>query len=235
MAVKDRSRNLRPDAQQVADWPGWLRRIVSLFLIFHLMAMLAIALAARPSSPLQRELATPFAWYAELTNLGQAHRYYAPAPPPTPIAIAELLDADGRTIATRRLPDRSIKPRLRYQRALALAFHLYQDHRAAVDAGAPAGSSVWGRSYARHLLAQHPQAARVRLRVQQHLIPDLVRVRTQVGTETFDPDDPRFFTVPELVIEYPSPSPANDRDDDREMTRGTSLPPLPSGPGALRP
>lgn len=184
------------ERRETAVWPRWARGAVSVGLGFHLAAMVAMALAGRPASRLETALAAPFAPYAELIHQGNAHRYYAPAPPPTPVATAEIRDAEGRLIATRRLPDRATRPRLRYQRELALAYHLYVDHQ-----GSGAGRTrVWGPSYARHLLATTPGAASVTLRVQQHLVPDLVRLR---GQGPIDPDDDSFFTVPEVVGEFP--------------------------------
>jgi hypothetical protein len=44
-------------------WPAWARGLVSAALGFHLLAMLAVALAGAPSSVLERDLARPFDGY----------------------------------------------------------------------------------------------------------------------------------------------------------------------------
>lgn len=190
----------------VTKWPNWAKWVVSGVLGFHLLSMLAVALAAAPASPLEREFARGFAPYIEAFNLGHAHRYYAPAPPPTPVVTAELRFGEGEPTRTVRLPDRSVSPRIRYQRQLALAFHLNSEFQmAAADPHGPR-PSLWGASYARHLCASNPGCTGVTLRVQQHLVPDLVRLRQMSGGpggRLPDLEDERFFTVPELIGDYP--------------------------------
>lgn len=188
-------------------WPAWARGVASAVLGFHLLAMLAVALSGAPASPLERSVVAPFEGYVERIDQGHVHRYYAPTPPPTPIVHAELHFGDGpsRTI---RLPDRSAWPRIRYQRQLALANHLFNEFRAArADPHGPRPSR-WGASYARHLCAAHPGCTGVTIRVQQHLVPDLVRLRALsggMGRRLPNVDDERFFTVPEVVGDYPCP------------------------------
>lgn len=189
------------------SWPAWAKGLASAALGFHLLAMLAVALAGNPASDLQRDLVAPFAGYVELIDQGRVHRYYAPAPPPTPILTAELHFGEGEPSRTVRLPDPSVRPRLRYQRQLALANHLFMDYQAGrmdphADHGRP---SRWGPSYARHLCASTPGCTGVTLRVQQHLVPDLVRLGQMAGPggRLPDVDAPQFFTVPEVVGDYP--------------------------------
>ncbi len=187
----------RPDADTSPPWPTWARALVSAVLVFHFAAMLAIALAGRPASVLEGEAASLFGRYAEAIHQANAHRYYAPAPPPTPIALAEIRDAGGQILATRRIPDRATRPRIRYQRELALAYHLYNNAMAVRNGSAAVPLAP---AYARHLIAVTPNAASVTLRVQQHLVPDLVRLREEGA---IDPDDARFFTVPERIGDFP--------------------------------
>lgn len=164
---------------------------------------MAIALAGNPASDVERSAARLFAPYAELTGLASVHRYYAPAPPPTPVLTATIDFGSGDTKSV-RVPDRSTRPRLRYQRQLALAYHLFSDYqRSAHGHGIESERSTIGASYARHLLSVHPDARAVTLRVQEHLTPDLVSLRERESDRAaFNPDDARFFTVPEIVGEY---------------------------------
>jgi hypothetical protein len=180
---------------------------VSALLGFHLLAMLAVAFSGAPASPLERSLVAPFEGYVELADLGHVHRYYAPAPPPTPVVTAELRFEDGRA-ETVRLPDRGVRPRIRYQRQLALANHLFNEFRMASADPHGRRPSRWGASYARHLCDANPGCTGVTIRVQQHLVPDLVRLRAMTpgaGRRLPDVDDERFFTVPEVVGDYPCP------------------------------
>lgn len=186
-----------------ANWSWPWKAVVSVVLAFHLTAMLAVALAGAPASPLERTFARAFAGYVELIDQGHAHRYYAPAPPPTPVVTAELRFGENEPSRTIRIPDRSVRPRLRYQRQLALANHLFNEFRMAQADPRGERPSRWGASYARHLCATNPGCTGVILRVQQHLVPDLIRLREQGGGALPDVDDERFYTVPERIGDYP--------------------------------
>jgi hypothetical protein len=174
---------------------------VSGAILFHIAAVVAGALSAPPSSLLERAIAERFSAYYDLIDQGYAYRYYAPEPPATPVVVAQLGYDDGRTGETVRLPDRALRPRLLYQRHLALANALAADFRAAREAGAP---SRWGTSYARHLC--HTRGCRrVVLTLRYHQIPDPARVReTQslFGANAVDLDADEFYTAPERIGEY---------------------------------
>lgn len=188
-----------------AGWPAGRRCVVSAALAFHLAALLAAALAAPPSSPLERSAAELFAPYHQLVDQGYAYRYYAPEPGPTPVVTARVRYGDGRE-ETLRLPERGLWPRLRYQRQLALANHLADDYGRARAATGSGLNSVWARSYARHLAkARGPGCASVSLYVQWHLVPDLEHVaeeRTRTG-QAVDLDAEEFYTAPERIGDYP--------------------------------
>ena len=202
-------------------WPLWARILASVVLAVHLGAMLAIALAGRPASVLEGEVASLFATYAEAIHQSNAHRYYAPAPPPTPIVLAEIRADDGTILKTRRIPNRSTQPRIRYQRELALAYHLY-NNAMAVRNGAAA--IPLAPAYARHLISTTPGATSVTLRVQQHLVPDLVRLRDE---GPIDPDDSRFFTVPERIGDFPEADTARVENLASHADNPQAAPPLP--------
>jgi hypothetical protein len=170
--------------------------------------MLAAALAAQPSSGLEQSFAEQFRHYFELIDQGYAYRYYAPAPPPTPVIEARLQFADGRPEQVIRIPNRALKPRLRYQRQLALANHLYAEFTSARSAPSDARDrpvSRWGPSYARHLGSVYGCSA-VILYVKLHIIPDPAQVgRTfaEPTTSKFDIDAEDQYTVPERIGEFP--------------------------------
>lgn len=185
-------------------WPAWARRVASAALVFHMAAVLAGALAAAPSSPLERAAADLFAPYHQAVDQGYGYRYYAPEPGPTPVVTATVRYDDGRPEETVRLPLRGLWPRLRYQRQLALANHLVNDFEAARRATGDGGRSAYARSYARHLARSRPGCATVTLYSQLHLIPDPRQVRA-ASTEgrPVDLDAEEFYTAPERIGEFP--------------------------------
>jgi hypothetical protein len=196
----------RPDPRTKEGWPAWGRRLVSLLLLGHFAAILAGGWAAAPSSPLERGAASLFAPYLQAVDQGYAYRYYAPEPGPTPVVTATVHFENGRPDATVRLPERGTWPRLRYQRQLALANHLFEDFEAARTQTGEGHLSRWARSYARHLGKTYPGSTSVTLHVQMHLIPDPERVRASLAgprSARVDLDDEEFYTIPERIGEYP--------------------------------
>jgi hypothetical protein len=188
-----------------SNWPSGLRRVVSLVLIFHILAILVGALSAPPASFLERSLADVFAPYFQVIDQGYAYRYYAPEPPPTPVVTAMVHFSDGRPDRVVRLPRKEAFPWLLRQRQLALANHLYTDSQSAKIQGGDASRSRWGRSYARHLALTHPGCSSVVLTAQLHLIPDVERVHELLatpGSKGVDLDADEFYTTPERIVEY---------------------------------
>jgi hypothetical protein len=191
------SRGKQPPA--VRGWPPWARRVVSAVILFHIAAVLAAALAAPPSSPFELRIAEQFRHYHELVNQQSSYRFYAPEPPPTPVVEAILHFSDGRPDQKIRIPDRSTRPRLRYQRQLALANWLWAEYAEVRNAPAEANvHSHWAPSYARHL-GQAYGCSSVTLYVKQHLIPDPERLRS----EHLHIDAEEFETVPDRIGDFP--------------------------------
>ena len=178
-------------------WPTWAKGLVSAGLLLHMVAVVTVGLASPPSSPLERAVADQLLPYCQFIDQGQAHRYYVD-PPPTPVITARLRFDDGRPERVIRLPDRGRRPRLRYQRELALAHHLFVDFRQAGDDG------VWARSYARHLCRANPGCSGVILQVQFHLVPDLDALREAAARgATLDVEAEEFYTTPERIGDFP--------------------------------
>jgi hypothetical protein len=209
--------DLSGTAQLGRIWPTWARRVVTGLLLYHLAAVLVGALAAAPASPLEQGLWGLFRNYYGLADQGYAYRFYAPEPPPTPVVVATLRFKDG-TERTVRLPDRALRPRLRYQRHLALANTLAaevaadrQEHDRPPGLPGPPPEhrhDDWARSYARHLCLAYGDrgCAAVTLSLRLHLIPDLLRVRAALAAgpsaKGVDLDDEEFYTVPEKIGEF---------------------------------
>ncbi|MFO0960889.1 MAG: hypothetical protein U0800_26200 [Isosphaeraceae bacterium] len=199
------------DAQGAVPWPRWACRLASIALVWHMGSQLAAQLAAQPASRLETAAAGVFLPYFEFLNVGHSYRYYAPEPGPTPIVLARLRYSDGREEEI-RLPDRGLTPRLRYQRHLNLANHLYNDFlqsRAREQdhdhpPGAPPhsheqGPGRWAASYAHHLSRSHPGCETIALYATRHLLPDLEEVAARGIPEA---DDERFYEVPVLIGEF---------------------------------
>jgi hypothetical protein len=170
----------------------------------HLLAVLAAAMAAPPASEFQRWLAGNFLTYNQLIDQGYAYRYYVNGPPPTPILLATLHFEDGRTEEL-RIPDRSLRPRLRFQRHLALAYHLRQEVGRAPRDERGDSRSHYAQSYARHLGRVYPGCRSVTFRLTDHLNPtpeELLHAAAE-GRLPLDTEADRFYTVPERVGEYP--------------------------------
>jgi hypothetical protein len=162
--------------------------------IWHGLAVLAAVLAAPPSSELQRSVANLFRAYYRVADQGYSYRFYTAGAPPTPIVTALLEFEDGRTEEI-RIPDRSLWPRLRFQRHLALAYHLFEDvRRAPRDPATGDSRSRWAASYARHLCRENPGCRRVVLFLQDHLnpTPDELMEAAREG-RTIDVEDRRYY------------------------------------------
>lgn len=199
-----------PDPAPPPGWPAWARRLATVGLLFHAAAILAGAWAAPPASELEQAVADNFAWYHGLVHQGISYRYYSPEPPPTPVVTATLAFRDGRPEQVVRLPDRATRPRLRYQRELALANALVQDAEDA-EHNSPdhdPARSRWAQAFAAHLGRTHPGCATVTLRHQLHLVPPLDRVREELahprpGRGPVDLDAEEFYTTPERIGVFP--------------------------------
>jgi hypothetical protein len=187
----------------LAVWPVWARWTVSALLIIHGAALLSGALAASdPASLLERKFADAFVSYHQLIDQGYTYRYYAPEPGPTPVVTATIHYEDGRPDEELRLPERGTWPRLRYQRQLALANHLFSDYARMRQRTGSGEESPWARSYARHIARTHGGAKSVTLYLRMHLIPDPGRVAAERGSSRIDLDADEYFTPSERIGEY---------------------------------
>jgi hypothetical protein len=192
-----------PQPGPAGGWPAGWRWVVSGVLAAHIAAVLAGALAAPPSSGLERTVADLFAPYYQVIDQGYTYRYYAPEPPPTPVVTATMHFGDGRPDEMVRLPERGVIPRLRYQRQLALANHLAANFAEARRMTGEGSRGVYARSYARHLAHSRAGCVTVTLHLQSHLIPDPRQVAEARARGTpLDIDAEEFYTTPERIGEF---------------------------------
>jgi hypothetical protein len=187
-------------------WPPWARRSATAVLLFHAVAVLAGALGAPPSSRLEQEADELFGPYHQLLDQGDAYRYYSSAFPPTPVVTATLSFADGRPERVVRLPERGLRPRLLYQRQLALAHGLMEDFEAARRDSGDGSKSRWAHSFASHLCRSNPGCSSVSLELKMHLVPRIERVqhllsRPNAGPVDLDSDE--FYADPQQIGVFP--------------------------------
>jgi hypothetical protein len=220
----------KSDTGEIADkpglaWPAWLRRLVTIVIVFHVAAVVAGAFGTDPSSELEHGAADLFTPYHQLLDQGDGYRYYSTAFPPVPVITATLNFKDGRPDQEVRIPDRSARPRLLYQRQLALANGLMQDFYAAKQEanhdhpmheghsehekpqiGGESSKSRWAHAFATHLGKTHPGCKAVTLRLEMHLVPRLERVRELLdrpGGGPVDLNAEEFLMTPERIGVYP--------------------------------
>jgi DNA primase len=196
-----------PAASPAQGWPIWARWVVTGVIGFHVAAVLAGALAAPPSSELEHHFAEFFEPYHQAIDQGDSYRYYSTAFPPTPVVTATLTFADGRPEKVVRIPERGLKPRLLYQRQLALAHGLMEDFEAARQSeGGDGSKSRWAHSFATHLGRVNPGCSSVTLRLEMHMVPKIERIKEMLDRPSLGPidlDSEEFTTAPERIGVFP--------------------------------
>ena len=192
--------------ESVAGWPGWVRGVVTVALVVHIVALAAAALGSvPPSSLLEQSVARLFVPYYDIIDQGYAYHYYAPEPPATPVVVATVHFADGRPDETVRIPQRGLRPRLRYQRQLALATWLFLDWQELLMSGGEGSKSRLAQSYARHLCQTRPGCSSVTLHVKMHRIPDLREVAERLESRhgaPVDIDSDEYYDVPQWIGDF---------------------------------
>jgi len=192
----------------MGGWPTWAKLLASLAIAWQLASVLVAELTSGPASPLERRIGEVFTRHYQLTDQGVGHRFYSDIGP-TPILLAELRFHDGRPPRTIRIPDRSTRPRMLYQRHLALANWVFSEVRPQLSLPDTPIESVWARSFAQHLCRREPGCSGVTIRVQEHRNPDpdqlLASARGQAPPVDSDADE--FYEPPIFVGDFPCPTP----------------------------
>lgn len=157
---------------------GLLRRAVSLWLVFHVAAIIIAPASVSPSSELVNAAWMVCRPYLQVLYLDHGYHFFAPEPSSSTLLAFVAERDDGSTIRG-RIPDRTIAPRLLYHRYFMLTEHM-------IDA--PEGlQGRWYDSYARHL-GHEFGARRVTLTRQSHGLPTLEMVRNGIRL-----DDPAGY------------------------------------------
>lgn len=150
-----------------------LKWVVSVWLVYHLAAVVVAPAAVSPSSELLESTWRLFQPYLQLLNLNNGYHFFAPEPTDSTLLDYEAQRADG-TIVRGRIPDRGTWPRLLHHRYFMLTEQM--------NSGSDELEQAWYQSYAEHIAAVQG-AIRVRLTRVNHLLPTMEAVRAGVTLE----------------------------------------------------
>ncbi len=169
-----------PDAWE--NVPAWTRRLATVAIVLHLLAVIVPPLSVAPASMLARDAFLVLRPYIDLVYLDHGYRFFAPEPGPSHLIRYELEMADG-TSQEGVLPNLDEHwPRLLYHRHFMLTEFVNN-----LSGMRPEVERAYVRSYARHLMYKSG-ATRVRLYLRRHQIPEPQQI-----LEGMSPTDPRFY------------------------------------------
>lgn len=180
-------------------WPAWACWVVSALLLFHITVVVVSELAGQVViSDLEARLGERFAWYSVFLHQDYAHAFFAPEPDPgVPVVIARLQFAGKEPDREIRIPDRATRPRIRYLRQVALAWHLTREF---VPDESKVPRPLWIRSFAKHLCRSNPGCTRLELLVGYHRIPNLASVVQEASAgKRVDLEREDLYDVPQLI------------------------------------
>ncbi len=166
----------RPDSAQRPRFSRYGRWLVSLWLVFHVVAITSAPAALEPTSDLFASIHEACQPYLEALFLDHGYHFFAPEPEESNLLAFEAQRPDGSVVAG-RIPDRATRPRLLYHRYFMLTEHMSKAPEEFRD--------LWNRSYADHLGHEHG-ATQVELTQQTHLLSSMERVRE--GGRLDDPE-----------------------------------------------
>jgi hypothetical protein len=152
-----------------------LRWAISLWLVFHLTAIVVAPASVRPSSELVQSVWNVVRPYLQILYLNHGYHFFAPEPSESTL-LAFVAERDDGTVISGRIPSRTIKPRLLYHRHFMLTEQM--------NDAPPELRELWYGSYARHLGYKYA-ASRVSLTRQIHYLPTIEMVRD--GVRLADP------------------------------------------------
>ncbi len=167
-----------PGEATPSTWPSrrFLRRLVNLWLVFHLAAIVIAPAVVAPSSDLIRETWGWFQPYIQALYLDHGYHFFAPEPAESTL-LAYVAERGDGTVVRGRIPDRATQPRLLYHRYFMLTEHM-NDAPEEVQA-------LWYDSYAQHI-GRKQGATQVTLFQQTHNLPTMERIRD--GGRLTDPE-----------------------------------------------
>ena len=202
--------NLAPLAETtVKPWPVWAKGLASAVIGWQLASLLAAELGQEPASPVEHAIAERFTPYYQFVDQGVSHRFYSDIGP-TPILLAELTFRDGRPPRRIRIPDRSTRPRVLYQRELALANEVLRGVEPSLRDPTVPMDIRSAHAIARRLCRQEASCSGVSIFLQMHHNPDpheWIDAATIPYAPAVNPDSEQYYTVPRRLGDFPCPSP----------------------------
>ena len=159
----------RPGPDPAPRRPGarLLRWAVSVWLVFHLAAIIIAPASVGPSSELVRSAWGVFQPYLQFLYLNHGYHFFAPEPAESTL-LAFVAERDDGTVVRGRIPDRTIRPRLLYHRYFMLTEHMTRRRRSSRSSGMSRTPKHIGHKYG---------ATRVSLTQQTHNLPTMEMVR----------------------------------------------------------
>lgn len=201
--------NLAPFPEtSVKTWPVWVKLLASVAIAWQLASLLAAELGQEPASPLEHVIAEGFTPYYQLVHQGVGHRFYSDIPP-TPILLAELTFGDGRPSKTIRIPDRSRRPRILYQRELAIANEVSRGVEPSLHDPTLPMDTRSAQAIAHHLCRREPGCSGVSIFLQWHDNPtpyQLIEAATTRGAPAVNSDSEMFYSLPRRIGDFSCPS-----------------------------
>jgi hypothetical protein len=158
---------------------------VSLWLVFHLSAIIIAPASVSPSSDLVRSAWILFQPYLQILYLNHGYHFFAPEPSESTL-LSFVAERDDGTVIRGRIPNPEIEPRLLYHRHFMLTEQM--------SAAPPELRAQWYGSYAQHLGHKYG-ARRVSLTRQTHYLATMEMVRKGVR-----PDDPASYEEQPLGV-----------------------------------
>ena len=109
--------------RRLKDRRRWIRRAISCWLVFHLIAITLAPAAVPPTSPLFQDGWLVVRPYLQTLYLNHGYHFFAPEPAFSTMVDYRVSLKDGRVIEA-QLPNKQIWPRLLYHRHFMLTEYL---------------------------------------------------------------------------------------------------------------
>lgn len=190
-------------------WPFGAKVVCSVAIAWQLASLLAAELGQEPASPLEHAIADRFTAYYQLVDQGVGHRFYSDIGP-TPILLAELTFGDGRPSKRIRIPDRSIRPRVLYQRELAIANEVFRGVEPSLHDPTLPMDTRSAQAIASRLCRREPGCSGVSIFLQMHDNPtpyELIEAATRPGAPAVNSDSEPYYSLTRRIGDFPCPSP----------------------------
>ncbi|MBX3438707.1 MAG: hypothetical protein KF861_14530 [Planctomycetaceae bacterium] len=168
----------------------WSRRLISAWLLYHVLGIAIAPLGVSPTSPLLLNIAQFFRPYLQASYLNHGFHYFAPEPGTSTLVEFQVERPDGSTVEG-VTPYRDIWPRLLYHRHFMLTESLSYVPDSLLD--------EWHESYARCLARKH-HGRKVHLTQVVHFLP-----RPEMVLDGMPLDHPSRYEKTELGF-YESPA-----------------------------